>query len=78
MQFDRSALGPPRAGRERFDGHEAVVEASRRADAAVQRGVPSLRRLSGGATQEIWRFDLVAGATRTPLILRRAPGGDRG
>jgi aminoglycoside phosphotransferase (APT) family kinase protein len=39
--------------------------------------IEGLRRLSGGATQEIWRFDLVAGASKTPLILRRAPGGDR-
>jgi aminoglycoside phosphotransferase (APT) family kinase protein len=40
-------------------------------------GIDGLRRLSGGATQEIWRFDLVAGARKVPLILRRAPGGDR-
>ena len=32
-----------------------------------------LRRLSGGATQEIWQFE----AAGVPLILRRAPGGDR-
>ncbi|TRW15303.1 phosphotransferase family protein [Glacieibacterium frigidum] len=38
------------------------------------RGVQNVRRLSGGATQEIWRFDLDTG---TPLILRRAPGGLR-
>lgn len=35
--------------------------------------VGDLRRLSGGATQEIWSFE----AGGTPLILRRAPGGDR-
>jgi len=35
-------------------------------------GVSGLRRLSGGATQEIWRFEL----GDKPLILRRAPGGD--
>lgn len=34
----------------------------------------NVRRLSGGATQEIWRFDLHTGV---PLILRRAPGGLR-
>lgn len=34
--------------------------------------ISGLRRLSGGATQEVWRFDL--GINR--LILRRAPGGD--
>jgi aminoglycoside phosphotransferase (APT) family kinase protein len=30
------------------------------------------RRLSGGASQETWAFDLDDG---TPLILRRRPGG---
>jgi aminoglycoside phosphotransferase (APT) family kinase protein len=39
--------------------------------------VADLRRLTAGATQEVWRFNMVAGETRTPLILRRAPGGDR-
>ena len=39
--------------------------------------VEGLKRLTAGATQEVWRFELVAGETRTPLILRRAPGGDR-
>ena len=37
----------------------------------------NLRRLTAGATQEVWRFDLVAEGTTTPLILRRAPGGTR-
>jgi aminoglycoside phosphotransferase (APT) family kinase protein len=36
-----------------------------------------LRRLTAGATQEVWRFDLAEGETTTPLILRRAPGGTR-
>jgi len=40
-------------------------------------GIEGLTRLTAGATQEIWRFDLVAGEARTPLILRRAPGGVR-
>ena len=40
-------------------------------------GVTGLRRLSGGATQEIFRFDLVTEAGPAPLILRRAPGGLR-
>lgn len=34
--------------------------------------ISGLNRLSGGATQEIWRFDLGS----EPLILRRARGGD--
>lgn len=36
--------------------------------------VVGLRRLSGGASQETWGFDLVEGDRVTPLILRRAPG----
>jgi len=40
-------------------------------------GVADVARLSAGATQEIWRFTLIEEGTRVPLILRRAPGGDR-
>ena len=38
-------------------------------------GIDGLRRLSGGAMQEIWAFDLVTPSGRQALILRRAPGG---
>lgn len=38
-------------------------------------GVTNMRRLSGGASQETWAFDLEAGAHHHHLILRRAPGG---
>ena len=38
-------------------------------------GVAKLARVTAGATQEIWRFDLLQGGLETPLILRRAPGG---
>src|SRR5271169_871825 len=41
------------------------------------RTVSGLHRLSGGATQEIWRFDLDTAEGSRPLIMRRAPGGDR-
>src|ERR1700761_5075014 len=41
------------------------------------RSISGLRRLSGGATQEIWRFDLETAGGATPMILRRAPGGLR-
>ena len=37
----------------------------------------ALRRMSGGATQEIWRLDIDTGIGRESLILRRAPGGYR-
>lgn len=36
-------------------------------------GVASLRRLSGGASQETWSFDATGAGTRLPLILRRRP-----
>jgi len=41
------------------------------------RTIAGLRRLSGGATQEVWKFELMTGAGAEPLILRRAPGGLR-
>src|SRR5580698_4449892 len=41
------------------------------------RGISGLMRLSGGATRAIWRFDLATTDGSQPLILRRAPGGDR-
>jgi aminoglycoside phosphotransferase (APT) family kinase protein len=41
-------------------------------------GIDAFRRLSGGASQETWAFERIdADASRTPLILRRAPGGTR-
>lgn len=40
--------------------------------------VVGLHRLSGGANMETWSFDLVAGDVTEALILRRAPGGDKG
>lgn len=41
-------------------------------------GIADLKRLSGGASQETWSFDAATGTGAEPLILRRAPGGDRG
>ncbi|HEY1447233.1 MAG TPA: phosphotransferase family protein [Caulobacteraceae bacterium] len=38
-------------------------------------GASGIARLSAGATQEIWRFNMIAAETEVPLILRRAPGG---
>ena len=37
--------------------------------------VPSVQRLSGGASQETWAFEALLGGTAQPLILRRAPPG---
>ncbi len=40
--------------------------------------VANLKRLSAGASQELWRFELVSEAGEvTPVIIRRAPGGAR-
>jgi len=39
--------------------------------------IKDLRRLTAGATQEVWRFELVEAGAETSLILRRAPGGTR-
>lgn len=46
--------------------------AARRMDCS---GVINLRRLSGGASQEIWSFDAETPRGVDRLILRRAPGG---
>ena len=40
-------------------------------------GVSGVARMSAGATQEIWRFVILRDGRETPLVLRRAPGGDR-
>jgi aminoglycoside phosphotransferase (APT) family kinase protein len=39
--------------------------------------VANLRLLSGGASQELSRFEVVNGDRSAPAILRRAPGGER-
>ncbi|HEY5336773.1 MAG TPA: phosphotransferase, partial [Rhizomicrobium sp.] len=39
--------------------------------------VETITRLSGGASQETWSFDALIHGAREPLILRRAPGGER-
>lgn len=40
--------------------------------------IEALTRLSGGASQELWAFDTIGtDGTRTGMILRRVPGGER-
>lgn len=47
---------------------------TRRYGAAAR--IEALKRLSGGASQELWAFDVIAGdGERHELILRRNPGG---
>jgi len=52
-------------------GLEAVVR--RRFGEAAK--LVGLERLSGGASQELWSFDVDTGSQRLALILRRNPGG---
>lgn len=54
---------------------DKLGEVARRRLAA--NGIVGLQRLTAGATQEVWRFELDEEAGRTPIILRRAPGGTR-
>jgi aminoglycoside phosphotransferase (APT) family kinase protein len=39
--------------------------------------VDAISRLSGGASQETWSFDALIHGAHEPMILRRAPGGER-
>jgi aminoglycoside phosphotransferase (APT) family kinase protein len=45
---------------------------------APDASVAGLRRLSGGASQETWSFDLVQGGATSACILRRRPSGSGG
>ena len=59
---------------------QAFEEALAKLAPRLGAGAPQLagvRRLSGGATQEVWRVDLDGEQGAEPLILRRAPGGLR-
>jgi aminoglycoside phosphotransferase (APT) family kinase protein len=58
-----------------MDRVQAGLQALAPRIAARAVGIDGLRRLSGGAMQEIWAFDLVTASGRQALILRRAPGG---
>jgi aminoglycoside phosphotransferase (APT) family kinase protein len=77
--------GKSDAGGETAGMIDAALEAGPATEAALSavarrlgaERVDGLTRLSAGATQEIWRFDLIRGAAATPAILRRAPGGTR-
>ena len=53
-------------------GFEVMLQRLARRLTPGGRGVTGLHRLSGGATQEIWRFDLTGPEGPEPLILRRA------
>ncbi len=56
---------------------DALCQAARSAGLAADR-VEGLRQLSGGASKEMWAFDLVSPqGVETPLVLRRQPAGRR-
>ncbi|WP_188643851.1 phosphotransferase family protein [Tsuneonella deserti] len=56
---------------------DALLAAAREAGIDASE-VTGLRQLSGGASKEMWAFDLVtAGGTTIPLVLRRQPAGRR-
>jgi aminoglycoside phosphotransferase (APT) family kinase protein len=61
------------------DGRELEQALARLAPRLARGGhaLAGLRRLSGGATQEVWRFEVTGDLGPEPLILRRAPGGVR-
>jgi aminoglycoside phosphotransferase (APT) family kinase protein len=58
---------------------EAALGASVKRRFGAEAGVTGLARLSGGASQELWAFDVesdvAGGGERRELILRRNPGG---
>jgi aminoglycoside phosphotransferase (APT) family kinase protein len=59
-----------------------VSDLAKRLDRLARRrlggeGVAGVTRLTAGASQEIWRFDVLTAEGPLPVVLRRAPGGDR-
>jgi aminoglycoside phosphotransferase (APT) family kinase protein len=62
--------------------HSTLAALAERLDELARRklggeGARNLKRMTAGATQEVWRFDLVGDGREMPLVLRRAPGGTR-
>jgi aminoglycoside phosphotransferase (APT) family kinase protein len=58
------------------DQIERALESWARRDFGETAHIAALKRLSGGASQETWAFEMVQGATHHSLILRRVPGGE--
>ena len=52
-----------------------ALDAWAKAEFGASAGIAGLKRLSGGASQETWAFDVTGAGPDRPLILRRAPGG---
>lgn len=58
------------------DQIERALESWARRDFGDTARIADLKRLSGGASQETWAFEVVDGGATHRLILRRAPGGE--
>jgi aminoglycoside phosphotransferase (APT) family kinase protein len=58
------------------DQIERALESWVRREFGASAQLSSLKRLSGGASQETWAFDVAGGDVDKRLILRRAPGGE--
>jgi aminoglycoside phosphotransferase (APT) family kinase protein len=69
---DQDAPSPQGAAAKLAEGLDGLARAKLGA-----RGIKNLRRMTAGATQELWRFDLVEAGGDAPIALRRAPGGTR-
>mgnify|MGYP005989602503 FL=1 len=55
---------------------ERALESWARRDFGDAAHIADLKRLSGGASQETWAFEVVVAGKTRRLILRRAPGGE--
>jgi len=69
---DQDTPSPQAAAAKLAEGLDALARAKLGAE-----GVKNLRRMTAGATQELWRFDLIEDGAETAIALRRAPGGTR-
>lgn len=60
-----------------LEGMQALLTKACQSQIDQKSEVVSLKRLSGGASQETWSFAIQIGDETSDLILRRAPGGMR-
>jgi aminoglycoside phosphotransferase (APT) family kinase protein len=72
-----AADDPSQAARNAVEAMAAALSEVARQRFPGSDGVRNVTRMTAGATQEIWRFEVAEAGGVTPLILRRAPGGER-
>lgn len=75
--FDPRGIKGDQDGKMTAENLKELLEEAAGKMATPSGQVESLRRLSGGASQETWSFDLSGPQGTLPLILRRTPGGKR-